>query len=562
MGECVQHYCERLQQITKISIEGPERAKVISFLEKPLGQIIAESPISGEVNQQLVNTVGEEYKLQMISGKVRQLVFYTANSFRALVIQIGSTIYSITEESKNISDTLIVQFVANIGSQLSQIQKFLDVVVTSREFSLVIKSSEVLPEEKRSNELSDTLFGENIWEAAPIQHNPEMHLGTLNSFVLRLTETENEVDNYFMKAFLATYQSFTTPLQLFTKLLERYNVPDHVDESLAKKVRLRVVIVLKYWIQTQFYDINNQLLEKITAFLSTIRESGQELIGKQLENLLIQKEEDRKISIRKIEMGELPPLDTNQLYDLNPVSPAHVLFTSDALQIAKQITMHECSVFHAIEPSELLNQAWSKPDLRYQSPNVLRFIHSLNKLSFWVATSILWYSNVDTRSKVVEKFITIAKHLRKLGNFNSLMGILGGLNLGCISRLKKTFAGISDKASKEFKNLNESLMSPKASWKAYREALQAQGLPRLPYLGVHLSDLAFIGDGNASVVDGLLNFDKHLMVYKVLEQILICQQQKYVFEQTEPLRTFYAELPSLGEDEMWQLSQTWEAKAS
>lgn len=104
-------------------------------------------------------------------------------------------------------------------------------------------------------------------------------------------------------------------------------------------------------------------------------------------------------------------------------------------------------------------------------------------------------------------------------------------------------------------------MSPNASWKKYREALQSKPLPRLPYLGVHLSDLAFIGDGNASIVDGLLNFDKHLMVYKVLEQILICQQQKYEFVQEEPFRTFYTELPSLGEDELWQISQMLEPKA-
>lgn len=62
-----------------------------------------------------------------------------------------------------------------------------------------------------------------------------------------------------MKAFLATYQSFTTPLQLFTKLMERYDVPSFIDQSTANKVRLRVAIVLKYWIQTQFYDINEQV---------------------------------------------------------------------------------------------------------------------------------------------------------------------------------------------------------------------------------------------------------------------------------------------------------------
>lgn len=105
-------------------------------------------------------------------------------------------------------------------------------------------------------------------------------------------------------------------------------------------------------------------------------------------------------------------------------------------------------------------------------------------------------------------------------------------------------------------------MVPKSSWKVYREELQKQPLPRLPYLGVHLSDLAFIGDGNPSEIDGLVNFDKHLMVYKVLEQILICQQQSYEFELVEPLRTFYSELPSLGEDELWKLSETREPRAS
>lgn len=95
-----------------------------------------------------------------------------------------------------------------------------------------------------------------------------------------------------------------------------------------------------------------------------------------------------------------------------------------------------------------MNQAWSKPSLRYQSPNVLRFIHSLNKVSFWVATSIVWYSDITVRSKVIEKFILIARHLQKFGNFNSLMGILGGLNLVCISRLKQTFAGVAEKLNK------------------------------------------------------------------------------------------------------------------
>ena len=198
--------------------------------------------------------------------------------------------------------------------------------------------------------------------------------------------------------------------------------------------------------------------------------------------------------------------------------------------------------------------------MRHQSPNVIRFIHALNKLSFWVATSILWYGSTQQRSQVVEKFIEIAIHLVKLGNFNSLMGIIGGLNLGFISRLKLTFFGVPEKARKELKHFNETLMVPRQSWKEYRVALANQPLPRLPYLGVHLSDLTFIEDGNPSKINGFVNFDKQLMIYKVLEQILICQQQAFAFPQSEPLRTFYSELPSLTEEELWILSEMREPR--
>lgn len=140
-------------------------------------------------------------------------------------------------------------------------------------------------------------------------------------------------------------------MQLFLKVVERYHVPPDIDQSIANKVRLRVVIVLKYWIQTQFYDINDHLLKRITKFLGTLKANGQGSIAQQLENLLESKEEDRKAQIRRIEQGELPPLDTNQLYDLNPVSPADVLFSSKPIDIATHITAQDASIFHAIEVS-------------------------------------------------------------------------------------------------------------------------------------------------------------------------------------------------------------------
>ena len=47
---------------------------------------------------------------------------------------------------------------------------------------------------------------------------------TLNKLVMRMTATTSseDYDPKFMQAFLITYQSFTTPVVLLNKLLERY----------------------------------------------------------------------------------------------------------------------------------------------------------------------------------------------------------------------------------------------------------------------------------------------------------------------------------------------------
>lgn len=41
---------------------------------------------------------------------------------------------------------------------------------------------------------------------------------------------------------------------------------------------------------------------------------------------------------------------------------------------------------------------------------------------------------------VIQKFINIAQHLKDLNNYNTLLGIIAGLNIGSVSRLKHSFA--------------------------------------------------------------------------------------------------------------------------
>jgi hypothetical protein len=138
------------------------------------------------------------------------------------------------------------------------------------------------------------------------------------------------------------------------------------------------------------------------------------------------------------------------------------------------------------------------------------------------------------------------QYLRNFSNFNTLMGIVAGLNLSAIQRLKHTLALVD---MSEFKQL-ELLMDPTGSFKAYRQAFQDAKAPCLPYMyevahllgddretdcereretvpltntlprsasGVYLTDMIFIEDGNPDTIDNCINFEKRKMVCSVLD---------------------------------------------
>lgn len=85
------------------------------------------------------------------------------------------------------------------------------------------------------------------------------------------------MDRNFLKTFIATYRSFTSPHQLFFKLIERYQVPDdliHDDVHYANKIQLRVAVVIKYWVDTQFYDFDENLIVSMEQFCNQLSNDG------------------------------------------------------------------------------------------------------------------------------------------------------------------------------------------------------------------------------------------------------------------------------------------------
>jgi hypothetical protein len=48
-------------------------------------------------------------------------------------------------------------------------------------------------------------------------------------------------------------------------------------------------------------------------------------------------------------------------------------------------------------------------------------------------------------TEILSKIISLGQELRNLNNFNTLMGIVAGLSMSAVNRLKNTFKGLDSK---------------------------------------------------------------------------------------------------------------------
>lgn len=211
-----------------------------------------------------------------------------------------------------------------------------------------------------------------------------------------------------------------------------------------------------------------------------------------------------------------------------------------------------------------MGQAWSSEKRGHIAPNVIQLLQRANRTANWVATCVLLHPKVKERTKILTKFMTIAKHLKDMNNYNTLMGIIAGLNTVAISRLRHSFVNIKKQVSETWDVLMDT-MNPGNAFKKLRATLEESGPTALPYIGMYLSDLTFMEDGNPDEMppagSKIINFGKHYMIYRAIDQLRKYQTSaKFNITKHEPIHTFLYELPVLSEEELYSLSMLREPR--
>ncbi|KYQ96865.1 Ras guanine nucleotide exchange factor [Tieghemostelium lacteum] len=469
-----------------------------------------------------------------------------------------------TPVTEGLGESRLVDY---IRQAMRDIDKVYDLTMEHTEFTPEEKSSKLLERDEMFSYLDlleeeDQDDGVNIWDE-PVENihiekvktddieEEVVKSASLNKLVEKLTH-DSKMDLQFVKTFLMTYQSFCTPEKLLTKLIQRYNVPknykipggaaantEEAREAFTKMVQIRVINVIKKWVDEYFSDFDEKLIQTLKSFIETFQSKYTALATGVLKSL---NKNEKPVDTYKQILNDKTP---------EPVVPKNIfsnylnIFDIDEEEIARQLTLIEFDIFRKIKPPELLNQSWNKPKLKARAPNVLKMIDRFNSVSMWVATLIVQTVKVRVRGRLMTKFMKIAEHLKNMNNFNSLMAIIAGLNFSSVYRLKHTRDEVSAQVQKSFQEL-EKIMNSEGNFKIYRTKMLQAAPPCLPYLGTHLTDLTFMEENPDYIpVDvlptkrvELINFTKRTLVFKVISLLQQLQQQPYNLQPVHQIQEF------------------------
>ncbi|CAG8741154.1 987_t:CDS:2, partial [Racocetra fulgida] len=366
------------------------------------------------------------------------------------------------------------------------------------------------------------------YEEAEIVFNMERHVkgGTLNALVERLT-MHDLLDSSFIATFLLTYRSFCTTEQFFEMLTKRFMIspPDNLtpeqleiwQEKKQTPVRLRVFNIMKSWLENYYID------DKDASCLERIREFAQTTMHEHMAFAALQQRKDAVFKEMIPNNTMLPPPS------IKPKNLKKIKFLDlDPLEIARQLTIIEAKLYNKIRPVECLNKAWSRESKEGEDGDGEEV--AVNIKAMIVNTeSILNQKEIKKRCAFIKHFVAVADRCKQLNNFNSLTAIISGLNSAPIHRLKRTWEMVNARTIQTLDNLNRIMNSTK-NFFDYREMLHSVNPPCVPFLGVYLTDLTFIEDGNPDILkknQQLINFSKRMKTADVIREIQQYQSVPY-----------------------------------
>lgn len=202
--------------------------------------------------------------------------------------------------------------------------------------------------------------------------------------------------------------------------------------------------------------------------------------------------------------------------------------------IAQELTRIDWVMFCSFRPRDLVRHVSLTDGQKETCTNLIfldRMAEHFNQVALWVENFVLLRDKPKHRALMLEKFMSIARELRKLNNYNALGAIIAGVNATPIHRLAATRELIPPSVGKDWMKL-ELLMAPSRSHAAYRLAWENTNGERIPYLPLHRRDLVSAEQGNKTFAgdakENKINWKKFEVMGEVIVGLQKAQAKPYL----------------------------------
>ncbi|WAQ97477.1 RGF1B-like protein [Mya arenaria] len=377
-----------------------------------------------------------------------------------------------------------------------------------------------------------------------------LQAGSVEALIQHLVPTtEYNPDRTYVFTFLLSSRLFIRPHELLAEVcqvctFQQNLTSDNIQKQKLGKFGQNIIQLLSEWTEMFPYDFRDermmrQLKEISHRVLNVFPELRHEMgaITHNLLNKLAQlnryEEVLSKLNAEAIKRSQTQIAPTTDIMEVCP----------GPLRLAEQLTHIELERLSQIGPEEFV-QAFAKEEKKIpvfrdmkKTHNLEAYVQWFNRLSYLVASEICSHLKKKNRVRLVEYFIDVAKECINIGNFNSLMAIIAGMNMNPVARLKKTWA----KVNRAKFGILELQMDPSNNFGSYRSCLKAamwrsHGASDsrekivIPFFSLFVKDIYFINEGCSNTAEnGSINFEKFWQMAKHISDFVTWQQVECPF---------------------------------
>ena len=150
---------------------------------------------------------------------------------------------------------------------------------------------------------------------------------------------------------------------------------------------------IKRWLSEHFQDFrgNEMLIDRLAAMAKQTFLVNEKSLGEKILSTL----EEQRQRLVDANIGRASNKTTRSDHP-DPILPKSMNFNDfDAIELARQLSLYEQSIYKQIHPKECLDQCWSKKDRYSRAPNVMRLIDLFNQCASWVASTIVRQNKLE-----------------------------------------------------------------------------------------------------------------------------------------------------------------------